>query len=194
MSKILVTYSTNSGSTAEVADEIARVFTQNGHVTDVKRITDVNSLDGYETVVVGAPMIFGWHSVARRFITRNQAELSTKKVVSFACAMRLTQVPTENLPVIPLSLDPSLAASPKTPGKLSLKERFTSLGYYLNPMLKAASEIRPLNVAFFNGKLDLFKLKWWQAAFVMVVVQGVPGDYRDWDYIKNWSAEISKQI
>ncbi len=194
MSNILVTYSTNSGSTADVADEISKVFTQNGHTADVKKIADVTSLEVYDVVVVGAPMIFGWHNVARRFVARNQIVLSTKKVVYFACAMRLTQVPTENLPIIPLSLDPSLAAGPKAPGKLSLKERFTTLGYYLNPMLKAAPEIHPLNVAFFNGKLEMFKLNWWQAAFVMVVVQGVPGDYRDWDYIKNWSAEISKLL
>lgn len=194
MSKILVTYSTNSGSTAEVAEEISRVFTQNGHSADVKTIADATSLDAYDVVVVGAPMIFGWHNVARRFVARNQAILSTKKVVYFACAMRLTKVPSENLPDLSLSLDPSLAAEPKTPGKLSLKERFTTLGYYLNPMLKAAPEIRPLSVAFFNGKLEMFKLKWWQAAFVMVVVQGVPGDYRDWEYIKNWGGEICKQF
>jgi menaquinone-dependent protoporphyrinogen IX oxidase len=61
-------------------------------------------------------------------------------------------------------------------------------------MLQAAPEVKPVSIAFFNGKLEMFRLKWWQAAFVMIVVQGVPGDYRDWDFIGSWTKEISRQL
>ncbi len=194
MSSILVTYSTNSGSTAEVAEEIGKTLLAGGHSVTVKPINDAPDLQMFDAVIIGAPMIFGWHATARAFIHRNREILSRKKVAYFACAMRLTRVPAEALPAVELALDPSLAAAPLKAGSLSLKERFTTTGYYLKPMLQAAADVRPLSIAFLNGKLEMFRLKWWQAAFVMAVVQGLPGDYRDWDYIRGWSREISGRM
>jgi menaquinone-dependent protoporphyrinogen IX oxidase len=191
MSKVLVAYATNSGSTQEVAAAVAAALNQAGHTAEVKPIAEVTAVSGYAAVVVGAPMIFGWQAAARQFVRKFQNDLANKKVAYFACAMRLTQVPAEKLADVPLTLDPSLAAPPVKARSLSIKERFTTTGYYLRPMLQAASAVRPLNVAFFNGKLEMFRLKWWQAAFVMVVVQGIPGDYRDWDAIKSWAQSLS---
>lgn len=192
MSKILVAYSTNSGSTGEVAEAIAEELNQAGHSADLKLINDVNNLSGYDAVVVGAPMIFGWHNNARQFIKQHQAELTVKKTAYFACAMRQTLAKSENLPEIALTLDPNLVADQARPGGLSIKERFTTIGYYLKSMLQPAPGVKPVSVAFFNGKLEMFRLKWWQAAFVMIVVQAVPGDYRDWDTIKAWGKSLSK--
>lgn len=194
MSKVLITYSTNSGSTGEVAEEIGKILLQEGHTVAVKAERDVASLEEFDSVVIGAPMIFGWHAATRSFIRKNRAALSTKKVAFFSCAMRLTKVPGERLPDVNVALDPSLASEPVINGSLNLKERFTTLGYYLKPMLQAAPEVKPVSIAFFNGKLEMFRLKWWQAAFVMIVVQGVPGDYRDWDFIGSWTKEISRQL
>lgn len=194
MSKILVTYSTNAGSTAEVAQEVAEELNQGGHTTDCRPIAEVTDCGGYDAVVVGAPMIFGWHSSALKFVKNNARQLSGIKTAYFACAMRLTEVPGAQLPSISLALDPNLAANPQKLGSLNIKERFTALGYYLNPMVKAAPETTPLSIAFFKGKVDMRSLKWWQAAFVMMVVQATPGDYRDWDYIKSWARSLSKQI
>ncbi len=194
MSKILITYSTNSGSTTEVAEEIGKELLQAGNTVTVKPQNEITDLEEFDAVIIGAPMIFGWHAATRSFIRKNRATLSTKKVAFFACAMRLTSVTGEVLPDVKLYLDPSLAAEPVKAGSLNLKERFTTTGYYLKPMLQAAPEVKPLSIAFFNGKLEMFRLKWWQAAFVMIVVQGVPGDYRDWDYIRTWAKEISGQM
>lgn len=194
MSKVLITYSTNSGSTGEVAEEIGKILLQDGHTVAVKAERDVTSLEEFDSVVIGAPMIFGWHAATRSFIRKNRAALSTKKVAFFSCAMRLTKVPGERLPDVNVALDTSLASEPVKNGSLTLKERFTTLGYYLKPMLQAAPEVKPVSIAFFNGKLEMFRLKWWQAAFVMIVVQGVPGDYRDWDFIGSWTKEISRQL
>ncbi len=194
MSKVLITYSTNSGSTGEVAEEIGKILLQDGHTVAVKAERDVTSLEEFDSVVIGAPMIFGWHAATRSFIRKNRAALSTKKVAFFSCAMRLTKVPGERLPDVNVALDTSLASEPVRNGSLNLKERFTTLGYYLKPMLQAAPEVKPVSIAFFNGKLEMFRLKWWQAAFVMIVVQGVPGDYRDWDFIGSWTKEISRQL
>ena len=186
MSKIIVVFSTNSGSTGEVAEAVAAELTQAGHSVDVKLIKDTTDLSDYDAVVVGAPMIFGWQNSARDFVRRHRAELAGKKTAYFSCAMRATQVPGEKLPSVALTLDPNLVTGPHKPGSLTIKERFTTLGYYLKPMLQTAPEVKPVNVAFFNGRLEMYRLKWWQAAFVMIVVQAPPGDYRDWDTIKAW--------
>jgi len=93
-----------------------------------------------------------------------------------------------------LFIDPGLVSQPQKTGSLNFKERFTTIGHCLTPMLNSAPDLQPVSVAFFNGKLDLWRLKWWQALFVLAVVQGKPGDYRDWDFIKRWSRSLSQVI
>lgn len=194
MSRILVAYSTNAGSTAEVAETVAAALRQGGHTADVKTTAAAADLNGYDAVVVGAPMIFGWQKTARQFVKRHQGDLAGKKVAYFACAARLTHAAGETLPAVPLIVDPNLVSDPVKPGALSFKERFTTTGHYLHPMLGAAPGVKPLSVAFFKGKLEMFRLKWWQAAFVMIVVQGTAGDYRDWDAIRAWGEELGKVL
>jgi menaquinone-dependent protoporphyrinogen IX oxidase len=194
MSRILVTYSTNSGSTAEVAEAVAAELTQLGHSTDVCLIKEVKNLVEYDAVIIGAPMILGWQTTARKFVKKYRTKLAGKKVAYFACAMRLTQTKNEAAPDVSLALDPNLVTTPAKPSTLTIKEWFTSIGYYLNPILDAAPGVKPVGVAFFYGKLEMYKLKWWQAAFVMVIVRAVPGDYRDWDFIKGWARTIGNEI
>ena len=194
MSKVLIAYSSNAGSTVEVAAALTEVLTRAGHSADIHPFTEVINLQGYDAVVVGAPMIFGWHQPARRFVRRFQSELALKKVAYFACAMRLTLVPGTVLPPIPLTLDPNLVTELAQAGSLNFKERFTSAGNYLRKMIAAAPAVKPVSVAFFNGSLDMRCLKWWQAAFVMLVVQGTPGDYRDWDFIRAWGKTLSEVL
>jgi menaquinone-dependent protoporphyrinogen IX oxidase len=191
MSNVLVAYTTNSGSTAEVAEVVAGALRQKGHSVDIKECSSVGSLAAYDSVVIGAPMIIGWHSAARRFIRKHRVELTGRKVAYFACALSLTRTPAAAISTIPLTLDPGLVKDPARPGRINLHERFTTIDYYLKPMLSAATEVKPLGVAFFNGKLETYRLKWWQAVFVMVVVRAVPGDYRDFEVIKGWAEALA---
>lgn len=194
MSHILVTYATNSGSTAEVAEAIATELNQAGHITRVLPLAEASDLSAYDCVLIGAPMIFGWQAAARKFIKQHHHALAAKKVALFACAMRLTCVPGETLAIQPVALDPNLVSEPQKAGTMSFKERFTSTRHYLKPMLKAASGNRPISIAFFGGKLEMFRLKWWQAAFIMAVVQATPGDYRNWEFIRSWARGLAAQL
>lgn len=184
MGKILVAYSTNAGSTADVAEVISEEFRKAGRDIEVRSINEIDSLDGYDSVILGAPMILGWHAVARKFLRQNRQQLAGKKVAYFACALKLTD--DHGKFSIPISIDPGLVSDPVKPGRLSLKERFTTTGHYLKPMLACVPELTPVSVGFFNGKLDLRRLKWWQVLFVLAIVQGKPGDFRDWGYIRGW--------
>ncbi len=188
----MVTYATQCGSTAEVAAELAGQLRQAGHEVTLCPLHEVEGVMEYEAVVVGGPMIFGWHRAARRFLRQNRTALVGRKLALFACAMRLVQPQGPALPVIPLKLDEQLVAAPKQPGRLSLKERFTSLGHYLRPMLRAVAPVQPLSVAFFGGKLEMYRLAWWQAGFILAVVQAAPGDFRNWACIRAWGSELAQ--
>ena len=66
---ILIAYTTNAGTTAEVAQAVGEELAKNTRLSvDVKRLEEVESIEPYSAVVIGAPMIFGWHRGARKFI------------------------------------------------------------------------------------------------------------------------------
>ncbi len=187
---MLVAYCTNSGSTREVAEAIAEAITQTGCATEVRRIEEVASLEGYGAVIVGGPMILGWHRSARRFLARNRHALARVPVACFSTAMSLTDPAMTAWEGIPLAVDPRLAKAPKDPSRLSVRERYTSVASYLEPILKAGGGLRPVSVAFFGGKLDLMRLKLVPQLFVMLVVQARAGDLRNWSFIRGWATEL----
>jgi menaquinone-dependent protoporphyrinogen IX oxidase len=192
MDRVLIGYTTNAGSTKEIAGKVASELIQPGVTVDVKELSKINDLDLYDTVIIGAPMILGWHKEALTFIRKYQSDLEMKKVAYFACAMKLTKNPAADTYGISLALDPTLASDPQHPGRIGLEEGFTTVDHYLNSMITAAPEIKPVSVAFFNGKLDYSKLSVWQKLFVRIFVRAEPGDFRNWDFIKTWSTELNK--
>ncbi len=189
MAKILIAYTTNSGSTAEVADVIAETLRQDHNTIEVRRLEEVGDLEPYQAVLIGAPMILGWHKAALSFIKRNHQSLAGKKVAYFCMAMSLTQSSGGEF-VPPLWIDPDLPTPPRRPGKLSLKERYATAANYIAPMPKNAPDVKPLSIAFFGGKLELFRLKWWQMLFVMIVIGAQPGDRRNWPAIREWAGNL----
>jgi menaquinone-dependent protoporphyrinogen oxidase len=185
--KILVAYATNAGSTAEVAGAIGEVLGQTGAQVDVRPIKEVRGVDGYDAVVVGGPMILGWHRAAQKFLKKHRQALSRVPVAYFMTALRLTQLAGEEFEALPIYQDPRLAKPPQDPDKLSFKERFATVGSYLRPALKKAPQVKPVSVGFFAGKLDYGKLNILHMLFVMLVIGATPGDTRNWDAIREWA-------
>ncbi len=190
MKKILVAYTTNSGSTEEVAQEIGNCLRKNGDQVEIARLEEVTTFDPYQAVVVGAPMIIGWHRSAIKFIKKHQQALSKMKVAYFFTAISLTQTNEKAIGAIPVVIDPDAAKSPHNPGRLSIHERYSTPANYLNPALKAAPQIKPVSVAFFGGKLEMFRLNILQMLFVMLVIRAQPGDLRNWPFIQQWAAGL----
>jgi menaquinone-dependent protoporphyrinogen oxidase len=82
---VLVAYATKYGSTGEVAGEIARVLQEGGAVVELARMKDVRSLEGYDLVVLGAPLYMTrLLREARRFLKRHRAALASRRVAVFA--------------------------------------------------------------------------------------------------------------
>jgi menaquinone-dependent protoporphyrinogen oxidase len=184
--RVLVAYTSNAGSTAEVAEFVARELRSEEVSVEVRRVGEVTDAGAYGAVVVGGPMMMGWHAEAVSFLEQHQQELSQVPVACFMTALSLTQTPdgTDDLPVF---VDPALAKPPKDSARLSYKERFATTSSYLQPILEKAPKVRPVSVAFFGGKLDFGKLNLFQRAFVGLVVGARQGDFRNWTAIRSWT-------
>jgi menaquinone-dependent protoporphyrinogen oxidase len=188
--RILVAYASNTGSTVDVAKAISEELASCGLQVETRPIAELKGADmsGYSAVVVGAPMILGWHRHARAFLKANRSALANKPVALFATAMTVTKT-GETLPP-EVVVDPKLPKPAANPQRLGFKERFTTLGHYLAPMRRSAGDVRPVSIAFFRGKLDFGRLKFLQMLFVMLIVGTQPGDYRNWDAIRGWAREL----
>lgn len=193
MGNVLVAFTTNAGSTQKVAETISKELSDMGQTVEVRRLEEVASLEGYSAVVIGAPMILGWHRSAVRFLKLHRQALSQMPAAYFMTAMALTAGSAPNNRNLPINLDPELAKPPRGM-RLSLKERYTSVDNYLAPVIKAAPEVNPLSIGFFGGKLEIRRLKFWQMVFVLLVVQAQPGDFRNWPFIRSWANDLGKKL
>jgi len=190
MKKILVTYATLSGTTAEVARTISEELVKQGHQATLLPLAQVESLAGFDAVILGAPMIVGWHKEAVRFLKQHRDELARKPLALFATAMTLTQTSETSLDGVPLTVDSKLALAPHTAGHLTFKERYAAIPNYAGPMLKAASPAKPVSLALFGGRLDYYRLQWWAILFVAVILGVKPGEKRNWELIRSWAIDL----
>lgn len=190
MKKILVAYTTNSGSTEEVARVIGEDLGKNGDQVEVRRLEEVTGIEAYQAVVIGAPMILGWHRSAMKFIKKHHQALTKVKVAYFFTAISLTQTDENVIDTIPVCVDPDAAKPPQNAKRLSLQERYSTPSNYLRPVLKAATLVKPVSAAFFGGKLEMFRLNILQMLFVMLVIRAQPGDLRNWPFIQQWAAGL----
>jgi menaquinone-dependent protoporphyrinogen oxidase len=188
--RILVAYTTNAGTTADVAQAIGEELGKDGVQVEVRRLEEVTSLDPYAAVVVGGPMIMGWHSAAVKFVKKHQRALSQVPVAYFLTAMSLTQTGETSVDATPIYVDTLLVKAPKDAARLSFRERYATATNYLRPVLKAAPLVKPVSVGFFGGKLELYRLNLWQKLFVLLVIQAQPGDFRHWPVIREWAAGL----
>jgi len=179
-----------AGSTAEVAQAIGEEITRCGLQVDVLPIVDIKDLKGYSGVVVGGPMIMGWHRDAVRFLQKHRKSFQSIPLAVFATAMRLTRTGEMTLDSMPVFIDQNLPEPPIKEGRLNFKERYTTLSNYLRPILQATRPIKPTSIGFFGGRLEYGRLKWWAVLFVMVVIQAPAGERRNWPAIRAWAASL----
>jgi menaquinone-dependent protoporphyrinogen oxidase len=194
MKRILVTYATNAGSTAEVAGAVGDGLDKDGTRVEVRPIEEVTTLDSYDAIVVGAPMIFGWHREARAFLKRHQEELGGVPVAYFMVALSLTDYDDDMYAGTRIYQDASLAKPPRNPDRLSFRERFTSVANYVQPALESAPQVTPVSVGFFNGTMDYGRLNLFERLFVKVAVGAEEGDFRNWDAIQAWSEDLCADL
>jgi menaquinone-dependent protoporphyrinogen IX oxidase len=188
VSKILVTYVTHSGTTKDVAEAISKELSKTGIVVETLPIDKANPLSDYSAVVLGAPMIMGWHRKGLRFLRQHHTELAQMPLAIFVTAMSLTRSRVEGQSVN-IYLDERLVSQPKNEKRLTFKERYTTVKNYLRPITRNASDSL-VSVGLFGGRLDLYRLKWWEALFVMFIIGAKPGEKRNWPGIQAWATSL----
>ena len=190
MTKILVTYATMAGSTAEVAEAIASEIAAIGAIVEVKPLSEVQDLAGYDAVVVGGPMIMGWHRDAKRFLKQHRHALQHLPLAVFLAAISLTETGETSVDGVRVTVDEKLPKRPANPARLSFRERYARLSNYVRPILRAAEPARPVSVGIFGGRLEYGRVPWWAVLFVMLIIQAPAGDRRNWEAIRAWAAGL----
>ncbi len=165
MPRVLVTYATRYGSTAEIAAVIGRELADAGFEVDVLHAGPEIQVARYDAVVAGAPS-YGrkWLPAAAVFVVSNRETLARMPVALF------------------------------TVGTLGVKNPKSALREH-NGIVATLSELapglEPVSTALFHGSFSrknlpfLLKLLDW--------VAGTPqGDHRDWEAIRSWTHRVGE--
>jgi menaquinone-dependent protoporphyrinogen oxidase len=164
--KILVTYASNTGWTAGVAETIGKTLAENGAKVDVLPMRNVDDLSPYDAVVAGSAVNGGaWLPEAMRFVRAHQAELKRKPFAAFLVCMTLT---------------------------MKNGEQYRShVSSWLEPV---RALVRPVSEGLFAGGLEIHKIPSFsdRLKFRLSVLFGVwkEGDHRDWNAIRQWAMEL----
>lgn len=164
--RILVTYSSRTGTTAGVANEIAKALSENGSQVDVLPMKDVKDLTGYSSVVVGSAIQAAqWLPEAVQFIQIHQSIMKNVPVAMFSVCMTLAMPNGE-------------------------KYR-QGVADWVKPV---RGMVNPVSEGIFAGALDVSKVPSLsdRIKFKMSVMLGVwkEGDHRDWNAIRTWAVQL----
>ncbi len=166
---VLVTYSTRYGSTAEVVEAVARSLREAGLETVVQPVKEVTSLQGFDAVLLGAPMYIGhWPKDARRFLATHREALA-------------------RMPVAVLSLGP---LSPSDLAEGAQEQWDAELAGY--------SWLKPIKAGLFGGKFDPTRLGFVDKVLTKLPpspLRDRPAiDARDWEAIDAWAKELAAAL
>jgi menaquinone-dependent protoporphyrinogen oxidase len=192
-SRVLVAYATRHGSTKDVADAVAEELRASGIDADVQDVKQAANPAAYDAVIVGGPMIRGWHKDALEYVRCNAAALRSRPLAVFITAASLTETNTEVVEEVPIFKDPWLVKQPRQADKLRYKERYARPEHYLGDIVQRTG-VRPQTAAFFGGSLDLTTMSVFDKLFVLVIVGAKPGDQRNWRAIRGWAREVAPTL
>jgi menaquinone-dependent protoporphyrinogen oxidase len=100
MAKILIAYSTTDGHTREICNRLRGTIGQQAHQVSLAPLEEVadESLESYDTIVVGASIRYGRHRPALvDFIGRN-ADVLNRKASAFFSVSVVARKPAKNQP------------------------------------------------------------------------------------------------
>lgn len=158
----LVTYASQGGSTAGVAEKIGQALSTKGILVDVRPIKDVTNLSPYQAVVIGSAIHSGkWMPEATAFVERNQTALRRIPTAVFQVCMMLATHNEQFQRMAP--------------------EWFAPIRSKIQPVAEGsfAGALWPAQYAKLSEKLGLH--------IFLAVIKLKAGDYRDWDAIQTWA-------
>jgi menaquinone-dependent protoporphyrinogen oxidase len=186
----LLVYASKHGSTREVAEAVATELRAAFAEVDVHEAAAAPPPAGYDAVVLGGPMIMGWHKDAEKYLKRHRDQLASVPFALFVTAASLTEDGMDAVHGVPVVKDPWLVKKPRNADKLTRKERYALPSHYVGDILKAGAPARPRTVAVFAGSLDLTTMNIFEKLFVLLIVGATPGDGRHWDFVREWAVGL----
>lgn len=161
--KLLVTYASKYGSTAEIAEVIGKELSKRNCEVEVKSVEQVGNLDGYDGFIIGSALYAGgWLKAAAEFLRSNLPLLASRPVWLFSSGPTGEGDPNE----------------------------IVGSGWTFPEDLTALVEtIKPRDVILFHGKIDLDKLSFGEK-MIIKSVKATVGDYRDWLVIRTWASTL----
>ncbi len=164
--KILVTYASRAGSTAEVAEAIDKTLGQNGARVDLLPMQDVKDLTPYQAVVAGSAIRGSkWLPEAMQFVRAHRSELTQKPFATFTVCI-------------------TLAMSNSHQYRQAVKG-------WIAPV---RARVHPLSEGLFAGVLDFTKLPltFDTLKLRLTVALGIfpKEDRRDWNAVRAWAESI----
>lgn len=164
--RILVVYASKYGSTAEIAEKIGEALRGVGFQVDVFPAERANDVTNYDAVVLGSAVYAGsWRKEAVEFLEANEKMLAERPTWIF-------------------SSGPTGEGDPVQ----------TMKGWRFPEAQKPiADRIRPRDIAFFHGDIDLKKLNFAERLLVKGIKAPV-GDFRDWSAVASWADGIASAL
>ncbi len=164
--RILVTYASRAGSTAEVAETIGKTLSEGGMQVDVIPMTEVKDLSPYQSVVAGSAIRGSkWLPEAVQFIQTHRATLAQKRFAMFTVCITMAMKNAEN-------------------------HQAGVMGW----VAPVRAMVNPLSEGLFAGMLDFNKLpfNWNTLMLRLTVALGIfpRGDHRDWTAIRTWAESL----
>jgi len=158
--RILVTFATRAGSTAEIAAAVGETLSGRDFFVDVKSLKDNPPLDNCTAVIIGSAVRMGcWLPEAVNFVKSNQEALIKLPVALFSVHMANTA-------------DDEASRS----GRLAYLKA-------IRPLLD------PVDEAFFAGKMDFSRLSFLDRV-ICRLLKSQEEDSRQWDKIRSWAQTV----
>jgi menaquinone-dependent protoporphyrinogen oxidase len=164
--RILVTYASRTGSTAEVAQAIGKTLADDDAQVDILPMEQVKDLTPYDAVVAGSAIRGSkWLPEALQFIVANRRALEQRRFAMFTVCITM-----------------------------AMKNAQTYRSAVLDWVAPVRSMVRPLREEVFAGRLDFERMPFNKHTlmFRLSTAFGLfpRGDHRDWNAIRSWAESL----
>lgn len=164
--KILVAYASKHGATADIAEKIGQLLSQEDLDADVIPANQVVDVMQYDAFIIGSASYIGqWRKEASKFLGTNEKLMAGRPVWLFSSG------PTGEGDAV------ELMKGWRFPEKL-------------RPVVE---RIKPRDITVFHGMIDTEKLNFFEK-FIIKIVKAPTGDFRNWDAIASWTKAIAGEL
>jgi menaquinone-dependent protoporphyrinogen oxidase len=174
LGKILVTYSSWSGATHQIAEAIFKELGKNNLQVDIAASKNVKSISEYQSIILGSPVHAGkMTGDFNKFLKRFYRDLVSKKIAFFVDCFNMIEDNEKN--------------------------KIETLGW-LNKTIGKYSNIQPVSIGLFAGaavteseefnKLNILIKKLIESMKKSMNSDKGKSDFREWDKIQSWTTEL----